>query len=240
MDFVEGRIFWDPTLPAMASDDRRAIYREMNRVLAALHAVDPAVVGLADYGRPGNYFERQIRRWTSQYESAKTETNDAMERLIDWLPKNVPSDDSAGIVHGDYRLDNMVFDPKEPRILAVLDWELSTLDHPLADLAYNCLPYHFSRFGAKQLSEVDPAESGLPTEAQYVAWYCERTGRSSIDHWPFYLAFSLFRLASITQGVYKRGLQGNASSERASDFIRTARATSAEGWRLVAATGSLT
>jgi aminoglycoside phosphotransferase (APT) family kinase protein len=163
-----------------------------------------------------------------------------MERLIAWLPRNVPSDDSAGIVHGDYRIDNMVFDPKEPRILAVLDWELSTLGHPLADLAYNCLPYHFSRFGAKRLSEVDTPESGLPTEAEYVAWYCERTGRPSIDNWTFYLAFSLFRLASITQGVYKRGLQGNASSERAFDSIRTARATSAEGWRIVEESGSLT
>lgn len=207
MDYVEGRVFADWALPEVSPSERRAMYDDMNRVLAALHSVNIEQKGLSDYGKPGNYFERQLGRWTKQYIAAQTRDIEPMNRLLEWLPKNIPADDTTAIVHGDYQLYNLMFHPTEPRVVALLDWELSTLGHPMADLAYNCMIYHKPE--AKDLGE------GVPSEQEYIARYCERTGRSGIDHWNFYVAFGFFRLASIVQGVYKRGLQGNASSESA-------------------------
>jgi aminoglycoside phosphotransferase (APT) family kinase protein len=189
------------------------MYKEMARVLAALHKVDYAKVGLADYGKPGNYFERQISRWASQYEAAKTDPLPEMDSLLGYLKANVPSDASVSLVHGDYRLDNMIFHPSEPRVLAVLDWELSTLGHPLADVAYSCMPYHLGSPEREPLTKVAAnPDSGIPSEREFLAEYCAFAGRDTNLDLRFYLAFSLFRYASIVQGVYKRGLSGNASS----------------------------
>jgi len=212
MEHCEGRIFWDSTLPGLAASERGAIHSEMNRVLAALHRLDYAARGLGDFGKPGNYFARQVKRWTQQYESAKSSEIASMERLIRWLPANLPEDDDTCLVHGDFRLDNMIFHPKEPRVIALLDWEISTLGHPLADLAYNCMPYYSTFRAPVPLSQIAGADSGIPSEQQYVAEYCARVGRTTIPDLRFHLAFSFFRSAAITQGVYKRGLQGNASS----------------------------
>ena len=212
MDYVSGRIFWDPTLPEVAPAQRRAIYSEMARVLACLHRVDYTAVGLADYGKTGNYFARQIKRWSQQYEAASTDPLRAMDALMRWLPANIPDDDTTSLVHGDYRLDNMIFHPTEPRVLAVLDWELSTLGHPLADLAYSCIPYHLDAPGRQPLELAAQSGSGIPSEAEYLADYFRLSARTQGLDMGFYLAFSLFRSASILQGVYKRGLSGNASS----------------------------
>ena len=214
MEFVEGRIFRDARLPGMTPGGRAAIYDEANAVLARLHAIDPAQVGLAGYGPPGNYFERQIRRWTSQYRAAESETIPAMEALIRHLPTRIPADDSVGIAHGDYRLENMIFHPTEPRLLAILDWELSTLGHPLADLAYSCIVYHSTSETFGTLRGINLAEAGIPDEAAHVKAYCDRTGRADIEDWEFYLAFSIFRLASIGQGVYRRAQAGMSDAAR--------------------------
>src|SRR5918993_3649293 len=218
MDYVEGRIFWDGKLPDLRPEERSAIYDSMNAALAALHKVDPATVGLADYGKPGSYFERQIARWSGQYRASETHSVSAMDELIAWLESHTPEDDGrVSLVHGDYRLDNMIFEPFGTRILAVLDWELSTLGHPLADLAYQSMQWQLPSEGAfRGLGGVDRKAYGIPTEAEYVERYCRRTGTEVIGNWPFYLAFSFFRLAAILQGVYKRSLDGNASNpERA-------------------------
>lgn len=212
MDYVDGRLIKDPTLPNMQAEQRREIYLEMNRVLACLHKINPADFNLEDYGKPGNYFERQIGRWTKQYLAAKTDHIESMENLMAWLPNNIPKDNSSGIVHGDYLLNNMMFDHKENKIIAVFDWELSTLGHPLADLSYNCMPYYLNTSGPT-LKELK--DSGIPSEQEYIEAYCKQVGRNGIEHWNFYLAFSFFRFAAIIQGVYKRGLDGNASSENA-------------------------
>jgi aminoglycoside phosphotransferase (APT) family kinase protein len=233
MDYVRGRIFRDPQLPGLDRAERRAIYDEMNDVLARLHRVDHQAVGLGDYGKPGNYFERQIGRWTKQYEAAKTDLVEPMEHLIAWLPSHIPPGDDTTIAHGDFRLENSIYHPTEPRMLAVLDWELSTLGHPLADLAYNCMPYHMNNPQQGTLIDVDHAATGIPSEADYIAAYCRRTGRSGIEHWDFYLAFSLFRLASIVQGVYKRGLDGNASSDQATQFGAICRLLATLAWNMV-------
>jgi aminoglycoside phosphotransferase (APT) family kinase protein len=213
MDFVEGRIFWDGALPELKPEERGRIYDAMNATLAALHRVDPATVGLAEFGRSGSYFERQIARWTGQYRASETHAIPAMDVLIAWLEQNTPADDGRGsLVHGDYRIDNMIFATEEPRILAVLDWELSTIGHPFADLAYQCMQWRLPSEGAfRGLGTLDRRAHGLPTEAEYVARYCERSGIAGIGNWSFYLAFSFFRLAAILQGVYKRALDGNAS-----------------------------
>lgn len=219
MDFLEGRIFRDPTLPDMARAERAAIYDEMNSVMARLHKVDIDAVGLADYGRPGNYFNRQIARWITQYRGAQTTDIPAMEELIRWMPDHIPPDDSVSIAHGDYRLENTIFHPSEPRMLAVLDWELSTIGHPLADLGYNCMGYRLINPRQGGLVNVDYEASGIPSEEAYVRAYCKRTGRAyPIPDMDFYIGFSVFRLASISQGVYKRGLDGNASSDNAASF----------------------
>ena len=218
MQYVEGRIFWDPALPGLAREERAALYDEMNRVLAALHWLDPAAVGLGDFGRPGDYFGRQIARWSEQYRASKTADLPDMESLMHWLEANNPDDDSrVAIVHGDYRIDNFIFARDSPRLIAVLDWELSTLGHPLADLAYQCMQWRLPNEGAfRGLAGVDRASLGIPDEGEYVARYCERLALEHIPHWTFYLAFSFFRLAAILQGVKKRALDGNASNpERA-------------------------
>lgn len=232
MDFVEGRIFRDARLPGLAPDARSAIYDEMNAVLARLHAVDPEAVSLGDYGRPGNYFERQITRWTSQYRAAETERIEEMEALIAHLPGRIPQDQSNGIAHGDYRLENLIFHPERPEILAVLDWELSTLGHPLADLAYNCILYHSSSetFGTLDGVE-DLAAAGIPSEREYVDSYRRRARRTEIVDWDFYLAFSLFRLASIGQGVFRR-VQAGTSDKSRSTSIDTVRDRARRAWAI--------
>ena len=217
MEHLEGRVFWDPVVPEVDIAERTAIYDEMNRVLAALHSVSVDEVGLSDYGKPGNYYARQIGRWTKQYRASETETVADMEALMEWLPNNIPEgEETVALVHGDYRLDNMIFHPTEPRIIGILDWELSTLGDPLADLAYQLMAWQFPREGGiAGLAGLDRAELGLPSDEDYIAAYCQRTGRSSIDNWPFYMAFCFFRIAAILQGIKKRAQIGTASSAEA-------------------------
>ena len=235
MDYVEGRLFWNAALPEVTPPDRRAIYEEMTRVIAALHTVDYAAAGLADYGKAGHYVERQVSRWTQQYRAAQTETIDAMERLIEWLPQHIPDDEETCIVHGDFRLDNAIFHPSEPKILAVLDWELSTLGHPLVDLAYFCMRYHLSADQFLGLAGLDVAALEIPGEAECVADYCRRRGRPPVAprEWTYYLAFNMFRLTGILQGVLARAIQGNASSATALEAGRRARPLAEQGWALV-------
>ncbi len=213
MDCVTGRVFRQPHLPGVLPIDRARMYAHMVEVLANLHRVDVQAAGLADYGKPGNYYSRQIGRWGQQYVAAKTDEIPSMDRLMAWLPENIPPGDETSIVHGDYRVENLLFHPIEPRIVAVVDWELSTLGHPLADLAYNCLTYHLPAEALGLVEQADDDRTGMPNEQDCIAMYCRRTGRDGIPQWNFYLAFSMFRLASILQGVYARGLQGNAASE---------------------------
>jgi aminoglycoside phosphotransferase (APT) family kinase protein len=235
MDYVEGRIFWDAGLPEVAPPDRRPIHQELVRVLATLHSVDYVAVGLGDYGKTGQYVARQVARWTQQYRAAQTEKIDAMERLIEWLPQHVPAGEATSIVHGDFRLDNTIFHPREPRILAVLDWELSTLGHPLVDLAYLCMRYHLSGPQFQGLGGLDPVALQLPTEADTVAEYCRIRGQPPISRqdWTYYIAFSMFRLTGILQGVLARGLQGNASNATALEAGRRAGPLAAQAWQLV-------
>nr|WP_226992164.1 phosphotransferase [Aliiglaciecola lipolytica] len=220
MEYVDGAVYWNSSLPEIDSNAKRnAMYQQMSQVLADLHAVDVDAVGLSDYGRPGNYFERQLSRWTKQYMLSEINPIPDMNKLIHWLEQNIPADDGrVSLVHGDYRLDNLMFSKTSENIIAVLDWELSTLGHPLADLAYQCmqlrLPAHIGH--SSGLGGVDRHSLGIPSEAEFVAWYCQRAGLGSIDNWSFYLAFSFFRLAAIAQGVAKRAQEGNASSEQAS------------------------
>jgi aminoglycoside phosphotransferase (APT) family kinase protein len=235
MDYVDGRIFWDALLPEVAAPERRAVYSEMVRVLAALHSVDYAAVGLGDYGKPGHYVERQVSRWTQQYRASETEKLESMERLIDWLPRHIPADEQTSIVHGDFRLDNTIFHPTEPRILAVLDWELSTLGHPLVDFAYYCLRFHLPVAEFRGLGGVDTRRHSLPTEAESVAEYCRLRGIAPVPEkdWAYYQAFCMFRLAGILQGVLARALQGNASSATALQAGRRARPLAELGWQRV-------
>ncbi|SEP29351.1 Predicted kinase, aminoglycoside phosphotransferase (APT) family [Rhodospirillales bacterium URHD0017] len=232
MDAVPGRVLVDASMPGQSRAERAAIFDSMNDVLARLHKVDPAKVGLADYGRSGQYIARQVARWSRQYAELKTEDIPAMDKLSAWLPEHIPSDDPTTIVHGDYRLGNLIVHPTEPRVVAVLDWELSTLGHPLCDIAYNCLGYHLPE-PPHGFAKADFARLGLPTEEEYVAAYCRRTGRASIAHWNYYLAFSLFRLAAIAQGVYRRGLQGNSSNPESIKMSRSARERAELAWSLV-------
>ncbi|PWT72218.1 MAG: phosphotransferase family protein [Proteobacteria bacterium] len=233
MDYVHGRVIWDQSLPGMDRAGRAAIYDEMNRVIAALHQVDYVAAGLADYGRPGNYLERQIGRWTKQYRASETEKIEAMERLIDWLPAHIPAQDETAIVHGDYRLDNVIFHATAPRIVAVLDWELSTLGHPLADFSYHCMSWRLEPGRLRGLAGLDLVTLGIPTEAEYVASYCRRTGRASIPHWDFYMAYNLFRLAGICQGIMGRVVDGTAANPKALESGRRARPLAEAGWKQV-------
>jgi aminoglycoside phosphotransferase (APT) family kinase protein len=233
MSCVQGRVFRQPHLPGVSAAHRAAMYADMADVLARLHAVDVAAIGLADYGKPGNYYSRQIGRWGQQYVAARTSEIASMDRLMEWLPAHIPPGEEIAIVHGDYRIENLIFHPTEPRIVAIVDWELSTLGHPLADLAYNCLTYHLPAEALGLVDAIDDDRSGMPGEAEYVAMYCRRAGRSSIPQWNFYLAFSMFRLASILQGVYARGLQGNAASSFALQRGAAARLIADKAWQLV-------
>ncbi|HEY5309539.1 MAG TPA: phosphotransferase [Casimicrobiaceae bacterium] len=232
MEYIEGRILWDPTLPGMSPPERAAHYDELNRVIAALHLVDPAAVGLADYGRTGSYIERQVARWTKQYQAAGAERIAAMDRLIEWLPSHIPDGDETRIVHGDYRLDNVIFHPWEPRILAVLDWELSTLGHPLSDFAYQVMAWRLSPDEFRGIKGADLAALGIPGEAEYVASYCRRTGRTGIAHWEFYLIFNMFRISAILHGVLSRALQGNAASADAVAMGSRARPVADVAWAM--------
>jgi aminoglycoside phosphotransferase (APT) family kinase protein len=235
MEYVKGRIFRDPSVPeAVDRNERAAIFDAMNETLCRIHRVDWESAGLADFGKPGNYMARQVGRWTKQYLAAKTEDIHSMEELIRWLPEHIPEDDTTSIVHGDPRLENLVIHPREPRVVAVLDWELSTLGHPLADLAYNCMAYHIPTTGGRRVgfSGLKLEELGIPMESQYVAEYCRRTGRKDIPNWGFFLAFSMFRLAAIVQGVYKRGIDGIASSATAKDYGEQVSYLADMAWRI--------
>jgi len=235
MEHVRGEIYWDPALPGLSTSARRATYLEMCRVLAALHQVDIDAVDLADFGKPGDYFARQINRWTQQYLASQTEQIAEMDAVIDWLPANLPADDGrVALVHGDYRLDNMIFRPGKIEIAALLDWELSTLGHPLADLAYQCMQLRMDP--GKHLSGlngIDRAALGIPSEQEYVARYCEHRGLERIDNWPFYLAFSFFRFAAILQGVKKRAIDGNASSAVALEYAKLIRPLAEKGLAVI-------
>ena len=234
MDFVDGRVLWDQSLPGMTREQRNEIWDELNRVIAKLHLIDYRAVGLETFGKPADYVSRQVSRWSKQYQASETQKIEAMDNLIAWLPKNIPAESGTTVVHGDYRLDNTIFHPTEPRILAVLDWELSTLGHPLADFSYHCMSWHISRGGPfRGLGDIDHAALGIPTEAEYMAMYCRRMGRPQIDprHWNFYLAYNLFRGAGITQGIMKRVQEGTASSIYAVEAGRKARPMAEQGWQ---------
>jgi aminoglycoside phosphotransferase (APT) family kinase protein len=234
MEFVAGRVLWDQSLPGMSKQQRAAIYDEMNRVIAQLHTIDYAAIGLAEYGKPGNYLARQIDRWTKQYKASETENIEAMDALIEWLPKNIPASDETSIVHGDYRLDNMIFHPTEPRILAVLDWELSTLGHPLADFSYHCMSWHIAPGQFRGIGGLDHKALGIPTEEEYIARYSQRTGKMlSKEDFNFYLVYNMFRMAGILQGIMKRYVDGTAASEQALKSGQAARPMAEMGWRYV-------
>ncbi|MCC6869125.1 MAG: phosphotransferase family protein [Burkholderiales bacterium] len=235
MDFAAGRQFFDPALPELDPRQRRALWDDINATLAKLHRVDYAAIGLADYGRPGNYFERQVARWTKQYRAAETERIDAMDRLIEWLPRHVLQSDDSAIVHGDFRLDNLIVHPTEPRVIAILDWELSTLGHPLADLSYHAMAWRLTWAQFRGMAGRDLAALGIPGEADYVATYCRRAGRDGIDPvaWEFCVAFSMFRLTAILQGIAKRALQGNSADANAAAVGARARTIAEVAWRQV-------
>jgi aminoglycoside phosphotransferase (APT) family kinase protein len=219
MDYVDGRIFRDPTLPELPTQERAAIYDAMNDVIARIHKVDVAGVALGDFGKPANYLARQVTRWTQQYVAARSRTIDAMEWLSQWLADNVPEEQAPTLTHGDYRLENLIFHRTEPRVVAVIDWELSTLGNPLADIAYNCLAYYMPKGAAlRGLGGIDLESLGFPSEESYVAAYARRTGRSAIPSWSFYLAFGLFRVASIVEGVRARAAQGIGSSSSGAEL----------------------
>ena len=231
MDFVEGRVFWEPQLPGMTPAQRAEIFDEMNRVMAALHQVDFVAAGLSDYGKHEGYLARQIARWTKQYRASETEPIPAMDALIEWLPAHIPSGEETSIVHGDYRLDNVIFHPTEPRILAVLDWELSTVGHPLADFAYHCMTWYLPAGAGRGLGGSDLAGTGIPSVKDYIARYCERTGRANgIEHFDFYMAFNMFRMAGILQGIRKRVVDGTASSAQAVAMGKAARPIAEQAW----------
>lgn len=239
MEYIEGRVVYDPTLPGMGREERAALYAEMSRVISALHQADYRSLGLESYGHPDHYLERQIGRWTKQYRASETEPIEAMERLIEWLPAHTPAAQNASIVHGDFRLNNLILSATEPRILAVIDWELSTLGDPLADLSYHALTWNLTGEEFHGIAGRDLATLGIPTEREYLAEYCRRTGRADIDPrvWDFYIAFNLFRLAGILQGILKRSLEGNAADPTAPETGRRARAVAEAGWQRVTSSG---
>ena len=236
MEYVEGRILWDPTLPGMTSAQRAAHYDELNHVIATLHRVVYTAIGLGDFGRTGSYISRQVARWSKQYQAAGADRIDAMDHLIEWLPAHIPDGDETSIVHGDYRLDNVIFHPTEPRILAVLDWELSTLGHPLSDFAYQVMAWRLSPQEFRGIKGADLVTLGIPSEADYVAAYCRRTGRQRIPDFEYYLIFNMFRIAAILHGVLSRALQGNAASADAVAMGSRARPVADVAWRMAQST----
>lgn len=233
MSHVEGRMWWDARLPGFDARGRADIYEEMNRVIAALHLVDPGAVGLADYGRTGGYVARQITRWSRQYLASETQPLESMHRLIEWLPRHVPPESGTRIVHGDFRLDNLIFHPTQPRVLAVLDWELSTLGDPLVDFAYHMLAWHMRAQDFRGMAGEDLEALGIPSAEEYMRRYCERVGRDAIPHddWEFYIVFNLFRLAAIFQGIAKRAQDGTAAGADARETGQRALATAEAAWR---------
>jgi aminoglycoside phosphotransferase (APT) family kinase protein len=238
MEHVAGRIFWDQSLPGLAPAERGAIYDSMNATIAALHHLDFQALGLADYGRPGNYFARQVARWTKQYRASETEPIEAMDRLIEWLPAHIPPRERPALVHGDFRIDNLIFHPTEPRVLAVLDWELSTLGDALADFGYHVMSWRISPAQFRGLGGLDLPSLGIPTERDYVQAYCRRTGEAwPIADWDVYIVFGMFRIAAILQGVLKRGLVGSASSAQAVEHGRRGRLVAAQAWELARSLG---
>lgn len=238
MECMEGRVLWDQSLPGMEPAQRAAIYDEMNRVISALHTVDFAAQGLADYGKSGNYFERQIGRWSKQYVASVTQPIPEMDQLMQWLPAHMPASaldaSRVSIVHGDFRLDNLMFHPTEPRVIAVLDWELSTLGHPLADFSYHCMSWHIPATLGRGIAGKDLAALGIPGEEEYIRRYCERTGLKDVDtlraDWNFYMAYNMFRIAAILQGIDKRVEAGTASSAQAKASGDTARPMAELAW----------
>jgi aminoglycoside phosphotransferase (APT) family kinase protein len=234
MDYVEGRLFWDPRLPGLEPSERAGIFDSMNATIAALHAVDPDSIGMGDFGRPGNFMGRQIARWSKQYRASETEPIDSMERLIEWLPKYVPSEGVRRIVHGDYRLDNMIIHPAEPRVIAVLDWELSTVGDPLADFAYHVMCWRIAPELFRGLADIDFVGLCIPTEAEYVARYCTRTARDRILHWEYYIVYSMFRIAAILQGIVKRADDGTAADMNAGRLRHVGKPVADLAWRLAA------
>jgi aminoglycoside phosphotransferase (APT) family kinase protein len=231
MEFLEGRVFMDQSLPGLPPSERSAMYRDMNRVLAALHGVDYAAIGLADYGKPGNYFERQVGRWSRQCEAATLPLPAAMRRLMDWLPQHIPADDTTTLVHGDYRLDNLVFHATEPRVIGVLDWELSTLGHPFADISAQCMSWHIPPQLWRGIAGLDLASLGIPGEAEYLRMYVEATGRDPSRDWDFYLAYNLFRIAAILNGIAQRAADGTAAAADAVQTGRKAAPLAELGWQ---------
>jgi aminoglycoside phosphotransferase (APT) family kinase protein len=237
MEFLDGRIFWDQRLPEVPAADRTAIFASMNSVIATLHSVDYEAIGLGDFGRPGNYMGRQIARWSRQYRASETEPQPAMDALIDWLPAHLPPEGAASIVHGDYRMDNLVFHRTEPRVIGVLDWELSTIGDPLADFAYHCLTWRVTPELFRGLAGIDFAALGIPGEPEYVAAYRRHTGRGPIADWEFYLVYGLFRLAAILQGIAKRAIDGTAAAADAVATGETARPMGEMAWELARSLG---
>jgi len=233
MEMVDGRIFWDGTLPGMSNDDRRSIYQSINEAMAALHKVNFKALGLDDFGKIGEYRERQIHRWSKTYRLAEMDPIPEMDRLIEWLPKNIPTGDETALIHGDYRLDNMIFHPKEPRVLALLDWELATLGHPIGDFTYTLMGWRLDKNLFRGIAHADLPSLGIPTEADFIAHYCQLTDRDSIHHLEWYLAYNMFRLAAILQGIAMRAKDGTAASPHAIEQGRRARPLAEAAWRQV-------
>lgn len=233
MERVEGRIIWDPTFPEVPREARRHYYTAMCETIARLHSIDYRAAGLESYGKPGNFFERQIHRWSQQYQQdSKAGRVPAMDRLCEWLPKHIPAGEETAIYHGDYRCDNLVFHPTEPRVVAVLDWELSTLGHPLADFTYHLMNYYTPPGLPASLGGIDLDEAGLPSADEYVAMYCQRTGRPGIEQLDFYLAFNLWRLAAIIHGIKGRMIRGNASNDRAATLVEKLEPLANAAWEI--------
>tara|TARA_R110000796_G_scaffold128939_3_gene244586 strand:+ start:3694 stop:4743 length:1050 start_codon:yes stop_codon:yes gene_type:complete len=234
MDYVEGRVHTQPLLGDVEQSQRLPIYRSMIETMAQLHNVDWKAVGLESYGKAEGYIPRQIKRWSGQFEASRTGDMPAMDALMAWLPEHMPKDDHTTIAHGDFRIGNLILHPTEPRVVSILDWELATLGHPLSDLAYCCLPYHLPSGvnGVKGMLGADLKGMGLPEEQQVLDWYCQYSGRSEIPDWNFFLAFSLFRLAAILQGVYHRAVQGNASNADALEVGKRAGLLAERGWEI--------
>ncbi|MDN3988100.1 phosphotransferase [Zwartia vadi] len=231
MEFLKGRVLVDQSLPGLGTAERTAIYKEMNRVIAGLHRIEPASVGLETFGKPGNYFQRQIARWSRQYLEANTENIESLHALIEWLPQNIPNGDQTSIVHGDYRLDNLVFHPTEPRAIGLLDWELATLGHPMADFAYHCMSWHIPASLWRGIAGLDLVALGIPSEKEYVKLYTDATGLEGEEHWDFYIAYNLFRMAAILQGIAKRAADGTASAPDAKETGSKARPLADIGWK---------
>lgn len=231
MEFIAGRVLVDQSLPGMQPSERSDIYREMNRVIAALHAIDYSAAGLEGFGRPGNYVARQITRWSRQCEAATLPLPDAMRRLMDWLPQHVPSSEETTLVHGDYRLDNLIFHPDEPRVLAVLDWELSTLGDPIADFAYHCMSWHIPAQLWRGIGGLDIGALGIPREDDYARLYTQSSGRDVSAHWDFYMAYNLFRMAAILRGIAQRAVDGNATAADAVENGKRAQPLAELGWK---------